>query len=102
MPRTSARLPGVTVRIRTYQPLDDLFEVEVGGHVVSLGSEGLNGVKGERSYRLSWDPASDPTTPRSAIVYDIFYASSPGGEDFAHGTSADHGLSHVEGSSTVN
>jgi DtxR family transcriptional regulator, Mn-dependent transcriptional regulator len=40
-------VPGATVRIRTFQALDDLFEVEVGGKVVSLGSEGLNGVKGE-------------------------------------------------------
>jgi DtxR family Mn-dependent transcriptional regulator len=40
-------VPGETVRIRTFQELDDLYEVEVGGKVVSLGSEGLNGVKGE-------------------------------------------------------
>lgn len=43
-----------------------------------------NQVKGERSYRLSWDPATDPSTPSSAIVYDVFHASTPGGEDFAH------------------
>jgi DtxR family Mn-dependent transcriptional regulator len=40
-------LPGATVRIRSYQPLDDLFEVEVGGQVIPLGSEGLMGLKGE-------------------------------------------------------
>lgn len=40
-------VPGATVRIKTYQALDDLFEVEVAGHVVPLGSEGLNGLKGE-------------------------------------------------------
>ena len=40
-------LPGATVRIRSYQPLDDLFEVEVGGQVFPLGSEGLMGLRGE-------------------------------------------------------
>src|SRR5437763_8434152 len=40
-------LPGATVRIRSYQPLDDLFELEVGGQVIPLGSEGLTGLKGE-------------------------------------------------------
>lgn len=40
-------VPGTTVRIRNYQALDDLFEVEVGDQVVPLGSEGLNGIKGE-------------------------------------------------------
>ncbi len=39
--------PGATVRIRSYQPLDDLFEVEVGGQVIPLGSEGLMGLRGE-------------------------------------------------------
>lgn len=35
-----------------------------------------------RIYTLSWDPATDPTTPSSAIVYDIYYSPTPGGEDF--------------------
>lgn len=39
--------PGATVRILHYQPLDDLFEVEVGGRVIRLGSEGLSGLRGE-------------------------------------------------------
>ncbi len=39
--------PGTTVRIISYQPLDDIFEVEVGGQVVRLGSEGLAGLRGE-------------------------------------------------------
>ncbi|MFO0850912.1 MAG: metal-dependent transcriptional regulator [Gemmataceae bacterium] len=39
--------PGTTVRVCSYQPLDDLFEVEVGGRVVRLGSEGLAGLRGE-------------------------------------------------------
>jgi DtxR family Mn-dependent transcriptional regulator len=40
-------LPGATVHIRNYQPLDDLFEVEVNGRVILLGSEGLAGLRGE-------------------------------------------------------
>jgi DtxR family Mn-dependent transcriptional regulator len=39
--------PGTTVHIRSYHPLDDLFEVEVGGRLVRLGSEGLAGLRGE-------------------------------------------------------
>jgi DtxR family Mn-dependent transcriptional regulator len=39
--------PGATVHILHYQPLDDLFEVEVGGRLVRLGSEGLAGLRGE-------------------------------------------------------
>src|SRR3954451_9242499 len=33
-------MPGAMVRILSYQPLDDLFQVEVGGSDVPLGSEG--------------------------------------------------------------
>jgi DtxR family Mn-dependent transcriptional regulator len=40
-------VPGAVVRIRSYQPLDDLFEVEVARQVVHLGSEGLDGLRGE-------------------------------------------------------
>ena len=40
-------LPGARVRFLTYQELDDLFEVEVNGHLVRLGSEGLAGLRGE-------------------------------------------------------
>jgi DtxR family Mn-dependent transcriptional regulator len=39
--------PGATVRVVHYQPLDDLFEVEVAGRVIRLGSEGLAGLRGE-------------------------------------------------------
>lgn len=45
--QTQGLTPGATVHIRHYQPLDDLFEVEVGGRLVRLGSEGLAGLKGE-------------------------------------------------------
>ncbi|MCI0699622.1 MAG: metal-dependent transcriptional regulator [Planctomycetia bacterium] len=39
--------PGARVHILTYQPLDDLFEVEVDGKLIRLGSEGLAGLRGE-------------------------------------------------------
>jgi hypothetical protein len=39
---------------------------------------------GEKTqYHLRWDPAHDNVTPASQIVYDIFMANAPGGENFA-------------------
>lgn len=40
--------PGTTVTVRRYEPLDDLFELEAGGRLLQLGSEGLAGLRGER------------------------------------------------------
>lgn len=40
-------MPGARVRILAYQELDDLFEVEVEGNLIRLGSEGLAGLRGE-------------------------------------------------------
>jgi DtxR family Mn-dependent transcriptional regulator len=40
-------MPGAAVRILSFQPLDDLFEVQVGGRLVTLGSEGLAGLRGQ-------------------------------------------------------
>jgi DtxR family Mn-dependent transcriptional regulator len=45
--QTLGLTPGVTVHFLRHQPLDDLFEVQVGGRVVALGSEGLDGLLGE-------------------------------------------------------
>jgi DtxR family Mn-dependent transcriptional regulator len=39
--------PGATVHFLRHQPLDDLFELQVGDRVVPLGSEGLAGLLGE-------------------------------------------------------
>jgi DtxR family Mn-dependent transcriptional regulator len=39
--------PGASVRIISYQDLDDLFEVGIGDQVIRLGSEGLAGLRGE-------------------------------------------------------
>jgi hypothetical protein len=34
-------------------------------------------------YTLSWQPATDDQTAGAQIVYDVYYATRPGGEDFA-------------------
>jgi DtxR family Mn-dependent transcriptional regulator len=39
--------PGATVHFLRHQPLDDLYEVDVGGRVFNVGSEGLAGLLGE-------------------------------------------------------
>ena len=38
------------------------------------------------SFRLTWTAATDPATPSSAIVYDIYYSPTSGGEDFSNPT----------------
>ena len=38
------------------------------------------------SYELRWDPATDDVTPSTKIVYDIYQATTPGGEDFSSAT----------------
>jgi DtxR family Mn-dependent transcriptional regulator len=39
--------PGATVGIVSVQPLDNLFELQVGGDIVRLGPEALAGLRGE-------------------------------------------------------
>jgi DtxR family transcriptional regulator, Mn-dependent transcriptional regulator len=39
--------PGATVVFVRHQPLDDLFELEVSGRTLQVGSEGLTGLLGE-------------------------------------------------------
>jgi hypothetical protein len=38
------------------------------------------------SYHLRWDRATDDVTPSAKIVYDIYQATKPGGEDFSAAT----------------
>jgi DtxR family transcriptional regulator, Mn-dependent transcriptional regulator len=45
--QTLGLVPGAVVSVLSYQPLDDLFQVQVGDQVVHLGSEGLAGLLGE-------------------------------------------------------
>jgi DtxR family Mn-dependent transcriptional regulator len=39
--------PGTKVRFLCHEPLDDLFQIQVAGRVIALGSEGLAGLLGE-------------------------------------------------------
>jgi DtxR family Mn-dependent transcriptional regulator len=45
--QTLGLAPGVTVLFLRHQPLDDLYELQVGDRVVPVGSEGLVGLLGE-------------------------------------------------------
>lgn len=36
-----------------------------------------------RTVELTWNAATDPSTPRSKIVYDIYYSQTSGGENYA-------------------
>lgn len=36
-----------------------------------------------RTYSLKWSPATDPVTPSSKIVYDIYYSATSGGENYS-------------------
>ena len=40
-------IPGAKVRIVDYQPLDDLFEVKIGGKTIQMGRDGFSGLFGE-------------------------------------------------------
>jgi DtxR family Mn-dependent transcriptional regulator len=45
--RALGLVPGAGIRVLRYEPLDDLFEVQIGDRVVPLGSKGLQGLWGE-------------------------------------------------------
>ena len=38
----------------------------------------------ERNVTLSWQAATDPNTPSSQIVYEIFYSATSGGENYSN------------------
>ncbi len=40
-------MPGVVVEFLRHQPLDDLFEIQIGNRILHVGSEGLVGLLGE-------------------------------------------------------
>jgi DtxR family Mn-dependent transcriptional regulator len=45
--QTLGLIPGAVVHILSFQPLDALFELRVGDKILTLGSEGLAGLRGE-------------------------------------------------------
>lgn len=40
----------------------------------------------QRTYELTWSAATDPLTPSSQIVYEIFYSPTSGGENYSSPT----------------
>ena len=54
--QTLGLVPGAVVQILSYQPLDDLFEVQVGDRILTLGSEGLAGLRGELKQKKATKP----------------------------------------------
>ena len=40
-------IPGAVVRFASYQPLDDIFDLQIGDRTIHVGSEGLAGLRGE-------------------------------------------------------
>jgi DtxR family Mn-dependent transcriptional regulator len=45
--QTLGLMPGAVVCVLSYQPLDDMFQLQVGDTVIPVGSEGLAGLRGE-------------------------------------------------------
>jgi DtxR family Mn-dependent transcriptional regulator len=45
--QTLGLMPGAVVQFISYQPLDDMFNVQVGDRTIHVGSEGLAGLRGE-------------------------------------------------------
>jgi hypothetical protein len=75
------------VRGRTPPPGGDLVPPEFAGLERAFACTPGPQQPGQTTpYTLSWQPATDNVTPAAAIVYDIYYATSPGGEDFTHPT----------------
>ena len=65
--REQGLTPGARVLVKRYQELDDLFELQVGRRVVRLGSEGLQGVLGQRIPApgdVTPSPSAQSATPR--------------------------------------
>ncbi|MFO0811023.1 MAG: metal-dependent transcriptional regulator [Gemmataceae bacterium] len=46
--REQGLTPGAKIFIRGFDELDDLFELEIDGRTIRLGSEGLQGLRGEQ------------------------------------------------------
>ncbi len=86
-PRTIARFAFRVTKPPTPPPTPSGGPVFAGLKSATLCSAGAasapNVVPPARSYSLSWNPATDPVTPSDKIVYDIYYSSTSGGENFS-------------------
>lgn len=75
------------VRGPTPAPAGDLVPPDFAGLVRAFACTPGPQRPGQTTpYALSWQPATDDVTPAAAIVYDIYYSTSPGGEDFSYPT----------------
>jgi DtxR family Mn-dependent transcriptional regulator len=45
--QTMGLTPGTVVQFISYQPLDDMFNLQIGERTIHVGSEGLAGLRGE-------------------------------------------------------
>jgi DtxR family Mn-dependent transcriptional regulator len=45
--QTMGLIPGTIVAFIAYQPLDDMFDLQIGDRTIHVGSEGLAGLRGE-------------------------------------------------------
>ena len=57
-------LPGATVTLLRHEPLDGVFEVQVGDRVVTLAAEGLAGLRGEAATPKGRPGRSGKVAPR--------------------------------------
>jgi hypothetical protein len=77
----------LTVRGRTGPPVTDRVPPTFAGLTRAFACTPGPQRPGQASpYTLSWQPATDNLTPASQIVYQVYYATTPGGEDYAHPT----------------
>lgn len=76
----------------SFAVLSGVFEGQSGKSGTPPTFEGLKGAFGcspigqHVPFELTWNAATDPVTPSSQIVYDIFFSHTSGGEDFSHPT----------------
>jgi hypothetical protein len=83
-PRTVARFAFRVTKPSTPPPPASGGPVFAGLKSATLCSAGApKVVPPARSYSLSWNPATDPVTPSDKIVYDIYYSTTSGGENFS-------------------
>ena len=71
-------VPGAVVRMADVRAIDDVFELEVEGARLSIGSEGLEGVRIELERASAGDEAASPDRT----------AAFPGGEGRVRGAGA--------------
>jgi hypothetical protein len=72
--------------VPTFAGLTSAVTCPAQGPQPGFARRGAVVIPGTTGYTLTWTAATDPVTPSSQIVYDIFVATAPGAEDFAKPT----------------